>query len=137
MIIGRNSELNQLSNYYDRDKSQILVVYGQKYIGKTALIREFMNDKPGFYFLCEPASEREQKFRLGMRLADLGVKALKYPELSDVFETLGKKKTQKKVIVFDEFQNMLKSCPAFFDELISFIHSNWNNQEYLVILASS
>ena len=64
MIIGRNSELNQLGNYYDRDKSQILVLYGQKYIGKTALIREFMSDKPGFYYACEPASEREQKYRL-------------------------------------------------------------------------
>lgn len=137
MIIGRTSELNQLRNYYERDKSQILVLYGQKYIGKTALINEFTADKPGFYFLCEPASEREQKYRLGLRLADLSVKSLKYPELSDVFEILGKKRTQKKVIVFDEFQNILKSFPGFFDELISFIHSNWNNQEYLVILASS
>ena len=127
MIIGRTSELNQLSNYYDRDKSQILVLYGQKYIGKTALINEFMADKPGFYFLCEPASEREQKYRLGLRLADLSVKSYKYPELSDVFEILGKKRTQKKVIVFDEFQNILKSFPRFIDELISFIHSNWNN----------
>ena len=137
MIIGRNSELNQLRNYYERDKSQILVVYGQKYIGKTALIKEFMNDKPGFYFACEPASEREQKYRLGLRLAELGIKTLKYPELSDVFSCIGKKHTQKKVIVFDEFQNILKSNNNFFDELISFIHSNWNNQEYLVILSSS
>lgn len=137
MIIGRNSELNQLGNYYDRDKSQILVLYGQKYIGKTALIREFMSDKPGFYYACEPASEREQKYRLGLRLAELGIKTLKYPELSEVFACLGKKHTQKKVIVFDEFQHILKSNPDFFEEIISFIHSNWNNQEYLVILSSS
>ena len=137
MIIGRNPELNQLRNYYERDKSQILVVYGQKYIGKTSLIKEFTADKPGFYFMCEPASEKEQKYRLGLRLADLGIKSYKYPELSDVFEIIGKKHTQKKVIVFDEFQNILKSCPDFFDELISYIHSKWNNQEFLVILLSS
>ena len=35
MIIGRNNELNQLGTYYNRDKSQIIVLYGQKYIGKT------------------------------------------------------------------------------------------------------
>ena len=67
MIIGRTSELNQLRNYYERDKSQILVLYGQKYIGKTALINEFTADKPGFYFLCEPASEREQKYRQNVK----------------------------------------------------------------------
>lgn len=137
MIIGRNKEIDQLSTYYDREKSQILVLYGQKYIGKTALIKEFMSDKPGFYFKCDPASEREQKYRLGAFLAGHSIKTLRYPEFSDVFECFGSKHSQKKVIVFDEFQNMIKSCPDFMDELISFIHSSWNNQEYLVILCSS
>lgn len=137
MIIGRNKELDQLCTYYDRDNSQILVLYGKKYIGKTALIKEFMSDKPGFYFKCDPASEREQKYRFGAYFAGLGIKTLKYPEFSDVFECFGATHTQKKVIVFDEFQNLIKSCPDFMNELISFIHSSWNNQEYLVILSSS
>ena len=42
MLLGRVSELRYLNNYYDREGSQILVVYGQKHIGKTALVREFM-----------------------------------------------------------------------------------------------
>ena len=42
MIIGRNNELNQLATYYERDRSQIVVLYGQKYIGKTAILKEFM-----------------------------------------------------------------------------------------------
>ncbi len=137
MIIGRNTELNQLGTYYDRENSQIIVLYGQKYIGKTALIKEFMSDKPGFYYNCEPASEREQKYKLGLYLASLKVKTLKYPEFSDVFKAFTLKHSQKKVIVFDEFQNIIKSCPTFIDELISFIHSSWNNQELLVILSSS
>lgn len=137
MIIGRNTELKQLNTYYERDKSQILVVYGQKYIGKTTLLKEFMADKPGFYYLCESVSEREQKYRLGAFLAKLGTKTYKYPELQDVFSAFGQMHTQKKVIVFDEFQNMLKSNPSFCDELISFVHSNWNSQEYLIVLASS
>lgn len=137
MIIGRNNELNQLGTYYNRDKSQIIVLYGQKYIGKTSLLKEFMADKPGFYYLCEPASEREQKFRLGLFLGELGIKTLRFPEFSEVLSATTKKHSQKKVIVFDEFQNLIKSCPTFMDELISFIHSSWNNQEYLVILSSS
>lgn len=137
MIIGRSAELNQLGNYYDREKSQIVVLYGQKYIGKTSLLKEFMQDKPGFYYVAEPVSEREQKYRFACYLASLGIKTLKYPEFSEVFACFGKKHTQKKVIVIDEFQNIIKNCPTFMDELISFIHSTWKKQEYLIILCSS
>ena len=52
MLLGRASELNYLNNYYDKDGSQILIVYGQKHIGKTALVREFMKDKPNYYYLA-------------------------------------------------------------------------------------
>lgn len=137
MLIGRSKELKQLGTYYTRDKSQILVLYGQKYVGKTSLIKEFMQDKPGFYYNAEPASEREQKYKMGLWLAGMGIKTLKYPEFSDVFSSFNTKHSQKKVIVFDEFQNIIKSCPGFLDELISFIHSEWNSQEFLVILSSS
>lgn len=137
MLIGRNTEIKQLSTYYDRDKSQIIVLYGEKYIGKTSLIREFVEDKPGFYYCAFPASEREQKYRFGLWLASLGIRTLKYPEFSEVFKALSKNRTQKKVIVIDEFQHIIKTCPTFMTELISFIHNSWNNQEYLVILSSS
>jgi len=137
MIIGRNNELNQLATYYERDRSQIVVLYGQKYIGKTAVLKEFMADKPGFYYLAEPVSEREQKYRFGLFFASLGIKTLKYPEYSDIFNCFALKHTQKKVIVIDEFQNIVKSSPDFIDKLVSFIHSSWNKQEYFVVLCSS
>ncbi len=137
MIIGRNSEIKQLNTYYDRPKSQILVLYGKRYVGKTTLLKEFMEDKPGFYYCAAPASEKEHKYRFGYWLASLGIKTMKYPEFSEVFSALGRDHTQKKVIVIDEFQHIIKSCPGFMEELISFIHNSWNNQEYLVVLSSS
>ncbi len=137
MLIGRNQEINQLNTYYERDKSQILVLYGQKYIGKTSLIKEFTSDKPFFFYSCEPLSEKEQSYRMGQFLARLNEKTLKYPRLQDVFEVFAKDRTQKKVIVFDEFQNILRSFPTFIDDIINFIHLNWNNQEYLFVLSSS
>lgn len=137
MLNGRTSELKQLNTYYDREKSQILVVYGKKYIGKTALLKEFMQDKPGFYYCAAPAALKEQKYRFGLWLAMQNIKAHKFPEFSEIFAALGKDKTQKKVIVIDEFQHIIKSCPEFINELISFVHNSWNTQEYLVILSSS
>ena len=137
MLIGRNNELDRLLDFYDRENSQIVVVYGAKYIGKTALIKEFMTDKPGFYYKCEEASEREQHYRFGNFFAEKKIKTLRYPDFKEIFKAFGQKHSQKKVLVFDEFQNLIKACPDFMEELISFIHSSWNNQEYLVILSSS
>lgn len=137
MLIGRNLELKSLNTYYDRDNSQILVLYGEKNVGKTALIKEFMADKPGFYYCAKPASDRDQKYHMGQYLARLGIKTLKYPEYKDIFEAFNRKHSQKKVIVFDEFQNIIKSSPNFMAELIEYVHNSWNNQEFIFILVSS
>lgn len=137
MFIGRSNELNQLSTYYDRAKSQIVVLYGQKYIGKTALLNEFMADKPGFYYHSEPVSEKEQRYRFGLFFASLGISTLRIPEYQDIFKCFAGKKTQKKVIVIDEFQNIIKTTPDFMDKLISFVHGNWNDQEFFIVLCSS
>ena len=37
MILGRAQELKYLNTYYDREGSQIMVVYGEKNVGKTML----------------------------------------------------------------------------------------------------
>lgn len=137
MLIGRNDEINQLSTYYEREKSQIIVLYGQKYVGKTKLISEFMLDKPGYYYHADSSSEKEQHYKMGKWLASLGVKALKFPSFTEVFESLSSNHSQKKVIVIDEFHNIIKNCPTFMNEIISFIHNEWNNQEYLFVLVSS
>lgn len=137
MLLGRNSEIKSLNTYYDRNNSQILVLYGEQNVGKTALIKEFMQDKPNFYYCAEPVCEREQRYKMAQWLAKKGIRTLKYPEFSEVFSTFNHEHSQKKVIVFDEFQNIIKSCPTFMEQLISFVHNSWNNQEYLVILVSS
>ena len=38
-MTGRDGELRFLKQYYEREGSQILVVYGQRGVGKTALLR--------------------------------------------------------------------------------------------------
>jgi len=137
MLIGRNDELNQLTTYYERENSQIIVLYGNRYVGKTKIIKEFMLDKPGFYFHADSCSEKEQRYKMGQWLAGMGIKSLKFPSFTDVFECLSYNHSQKKVIVIDEFHNIIKNCPTFMDEIISFIHNEWNNQEFLFILISS
>ena len=48
---GRNAELKYLNQYYEKDGSQLLIVYGSKGVGKTRLLQEFCKDKKWCYLI--------------------------------------------------------------------------------------
>ena len=137
MLLGRISELKYLNNYYDREGSQILVVYGQKYIGKTALVREFIKDKPSYYYLAKACSEREHTYQWGMQLMRDGYEVDPFPTFHDIFARITRSSSGKKVIVVDEFQHIVRAGGQFMKELVAFVHSQWNRDEVMVILCSS
>ncbi len=137
MLLGRAAELNYLNTCYDRVGSQILIVYGQKHIGKTTLVKEFIQDKPNYYYLARACSEREQRYQWGRQLILDGYSMDQFPSFYDIFAKIVHRDSGKKVIVIDEFQHIVKACGGFMKELISFLHSQWNRDDVMVILCSS
>ena len=137
MLLGRTSELKYLNNYYDREGSQILVVYGQKYIGKTTLVREFMADKQGYYYLARPCSQREQVYQWSAQLAGDGYETEAFPSFHDIFAKITRRTPGKKVLVIDEFQHIVRASADFMKELVAFVHNQWNRDEVMVVLCSS
>lgn len=137
MLLGRTSELKYLNNYYDREGSQILVVYGQKHIGKTTLVKEFAEDKPYCYYLARACSEREQTYQWGLQLIREGYEIDQFPSFHDILLKISRQSRGKKVLVIDEFHNIVRTSEDFMRELVSFVHSQWNRDEIMVILCSS
>ncbi|MED9902946.1 MAG: ATP-binding protein [Lachnospiraceae bacterium] len=137
MLLGRSAELEQLNHYYDRKGSQIIVVYGQKNIGKTALIREFSQGKPISFYVVRSCSEREQVYEWSGELSAEGIAVPEYPSFEEIFKALTQEQTGKKIIVIDEFQNMIKAGTSFMKELVSFVHKQVDREPVLVILCSS
>lgn len=136
MLLNRGMEAAQLNQYYNRPGSGMVVVYGQKGIGKTSLIREFVQDKPHVYYLARSCSEREQIYRWGEELkAYYGVSGgcLSY---EDIFYSIQHAGSGKRVLVIDEFQNILKADSTFFPSLYQFL-KNPSKEEFLVVLCSS
>lgn len=137
MIVGRTLELTYLNTYYERDESQIIVVYGEKNVGKTALLGQFVQDKPCYYYRARSASEREQCYQWGKELEREGIKTIKYPAFTEIFKSVIGEKNRKKVIIIDEFQYIVKSSDKFMGELVHFIRENWMDTYIMVILCSS
>lgn len=136
MLAGRIAELQYLEQYYEKAGSQILVVYGQKHIGKTALLKEFSKEKQSHYYLAKPCSEREQLYQWGMQLRYAGMEIKEFPEFSDI---LGSVCTGggKKIMIIDEFQHIAKTSECFMSELVQFLNSLDEKNGVMVLLGSS
>lgn len=137
MLSGRISELEYLNQNYDQRESRILIIYGQKHIGKTALTKEFVEDKPSYYYLAKPCSEREQKYQWGLQLKSEGLGDEAFPDYYDILHSLCNSGGSKKVIIIDEFHNIVKASETFMQELLRFLHSEEKKCNVLVLLCSS
>ena len=137
MFLGRTSELNYLNTFYDSEGSQLLVVYGQRNIGKTSLLKEFVKEKPYHYYCARSASEREQTYEWGRELRNLTGNLPEYPSYAEIFQGISENGSGKMVMIVDEFQHAVKSGNAFMKDLVSFVRESGKHGEILVVLSSS
>lgn len=141
MILGRASELEYLNTCYEREGSQILVLYGEKNVGKTALLKHFIKNRPCHYYRARSASEREQCYQWGRELTGYQRHSKEYPSFSDLFAAIEKKgeknKASKEIIIVDEFQYIVKAGSGFMESLLSSVQEREAKAPVMVILCSS
>lgn len=137
MFVGRETELKFLQQYYESEGSRILVVYGQRGVGKTTLLRHFTDEKDSSYYLARPCSAREQRYQCAGELQKQGIDVPKYPEYQQLFDCLIKDAWGKKIIIIDEFHHLVKSDKTFMPELVRFVEECGQSKPILVILCTS
>ncbi len=134
-FVGRDAELNYLNQHYAGESNRILVVYGQKGVGKTSLLKTFSQDKACVYYAARSCSDREQRFQWAKELNPDGVTDVSIPEYEDIFSQITAISNDKIVLVIDEFHYMVKGDVTFFARLSQFVRSV--KVPLLVILCSS
>lgn len=138
MLIGRETELRFLNQYYAKEGSRILVVYGQKGVGKTALLEEFTADKKTAHYYARACSEREQRYQWARELTDRGHELPKYPEYARLFEhSVLENETSKQVMIIDQFHHIVKHDPSFMEQLIRFLELRRLSRPIMVLLCTS
>ena len=60
-FIDRADELHFLEKEYNRTGSSLVVLYGRRRVGKTALAAEFLKGKPGVFFYASEENETENR----------------------------------------------------------------------------
>lgn len=135
-FVGRETELQFLSQHYEKSGSRILVVYGQRGVGKTALLKAFAGDKTFVYYLARACSDREQRCQWAGELRAAGRNLPEFPEYEELFSCLAEDSPETKMILaVDEFHNIVKNDLSFFSKLNRFLRQTLS--EILVILCSS
>lgn len=117
-FVIRVNELQFLEKEFNKNTSSLVVIYGRRRIGKTALIKKFIQNKNSVYFLATEEMENENKRSLQRMIAEFTNNSLLKGESvfswDDLFTVLKEhNKNEKKVIVIDEFQYLCKINKAF------------------------
>ena len=109
-LIGRKKELGELNDCMSSGRSEFVVVYGRRRIGKTFLVRRFFNDTYDFAFVGRHNVSREQQlddFAKALKEhsgSDFAPKIDNWHQAFDNLKTMlsTKQSNGKKVLFFDE-----------------------------------
>lgn len=126
MFANRDKELQILNDEYCSHEFCFTILYGRRRVGKTALIKEYIADKPSIYFLVTLENFSIVLQRLKSIIADFFndsfLKGLEIKDIKQLFEYISQKKFDKKlVIIIDEFQYLSKidnSIPSQFQYIV-------------------
>lgn len=141
-FIDREKEIEFLQSEYDRKGSSLVILYGRRRVGKTALAGEFAKDKEALYFLATEESEGQNRNAFKDMVAEFtGNELLKYASLDSwelIFKALVEYHTEgKKVLIIDEFQYLGRSNGAFPSIFQKIWDSLLKDEDIMVILAGS
>lgn len=141
-FINRKDELNFLDKEYKGRDSSLVVIYGRRRVGKTALVRKFISNKPYIYFLADSRGDYQnlkelQKFMADYLKEDIFNKAKIYDWI-ELFKEFSNRMKGKPVIVIDEFPMLIalnSAIPSIFQKIWDNILSQ--KQVQLILLGSS
>ena len=140
MFIGRKEELRELNDRFRSGRFEMGVVYGSRRIGKTTILKEFVKDKPAFYFQAKESNELDNRTSFSAeinRLLNIPYPYV-YPSYSDGFDALLKYANGAPfVIVIDEIAFIAQSDKGFLSELQFNIDHKFKDTEVKLILSGS
>ena len=142
MFVNRINELKSLEEEYKKKTSSFSVVYGRRRVGKTALISQFIKDKPHIYLyitLSELNSQLEAFVNEIKKLVPSSLaNHLKFDSFEEAIEFLSSLELKEKLIlVIDEYQYLAQKDKAFSSKLQKLWDTKLQDSNIYLILCGS
>ena len=142
-LIGRHQELSELQCAMDSGKSEFVVVYGRRRVGKTFLIRKFFNDQYAFNFTGNRnLNTRMQLTLFANALCEYSNSALpkKLDNWFDAFNALksylSSLPEQNRKVVFIDEMPWMETSKSHFVEALEYFWNGWaSGRDDIVFIA--
>ena len=143
MFLCREKELSILNEHYQKRGLECVVIYGRRRMGKTALINEFVKDKPTIYF---PALNTNAKGNLAAFSKTVHLymhpdvaESPVYRSFDDVFSEITRiaRSSERVILVIDELPYLAKSDDSIPSRLQHLLDHEWAETGLFLILCGS
>ena len=130
-LIGRKREIEELERCMNSERSEFVVIYGRRRVGKTFLVRSFFRDSYTFYYVgAHKQTQKKQLENFAKALFRYGNFA-EQPKLnswSEAFDALSQLMEQsqdkRKVLFFDEMP-WIDNKGSDFVEALEYFWNSW------------
>ena len=143
-IIGREKEMAELQRCLDSDRSELVIVYGRRRVGKTYLIDQFFQSKYDFTYVGgHKLTQRIQlrNFAKALKLA-MGERAARnFNDWFDAFDVLEEylesQPTDRKKVVFIDEMPWIDSLRSNFIEAFENFWNGWAARRKDIVFIAS
>ncbi|MEX1365961.1 MAG: ATP-binding protein, partial [Nannocystaceae bacterium] len=128
-FVGRDTELRNLQRAYESSRSELIVLYGRRRVGKTELLLHSLRNREGLYYVGKTAPATLQQRELlqeAARVVDEPLLAtMQVSTWKEILVTLVERwrGAGKMILVLDEFQWLAGASP----ELPSVLQELWDH----------
>ena len=136
-FVGRKRELSIIKDCLASDRSESLLVYGRRRVGKSELIREALKkvDFPVIHYVCRKTSFEQNMAGLSKAAAQtFNEPYLKFEDIEQLLEYVYTKAVQQKVVFFIDEYPFLRGDDERIDSEFQIAIDEWQNQSSLKLI---
>ncbi|SEH25720.1 ATP-binding protein [Selenomonas sp. KH1T6] len=140
-FIGREKELARLDKMYDSQTQEATLIYGRRRVGKSELIKQFVQQHvdDAIYFECKQTTESNNVATLGELVSDkMQLPPLGFANIEQLLDFVFKQACARKIIlVLDEYPYLQKIVTGLDSILQALIDKYKNHSQIKLILCGS
>ena len=137
-FVDRREHLEFLEERYRSDSFEFILIYGRRRVGKTELIKRFVQNKPSIYCLSTLEDKEKQLESISNKIHDhIGGIRPDIQRWTDLFRYFAEKAKEKTVLIIDEFPYLIEqndSIPSYFQK---FVDEYLKEKDLMMILCGS
>ena len=139
-FIDREREMAFLEERYSSERAELVVIYGRRRIGKTYLLRHFLERHKGLYLVAEESRTilEDFSYRIAEYFGEPHIRESPFSNWSALFMYLAEKaENERTLVIIDEVQYAAKAYKEFLSVLQKVWDTHLRNTKIMFILCGS